>query len=167
MIPGAPPPLAGRPVGQVGIVVPDLDAALPRYAELWGIGPWNCWTMGPAIVKERGFAGGPGEYEMRVALCGKGPQVELVAPVQGPNVYDEWLEERGEGIHHLGFHVDSIDAAMAEMETAGYEPRMWGKGFGAEGDGGFAYYDLLAELGLWVELIEAPAVRHPPELVYL
>jgi methylmalonyl-CoA/ethylmalonyl-CoA epimerase len=43
---------------------------------------------------------------------------------------------------------------------------MWGKGFGAEGDGGFAYYDLLAELGLWVELIEAPAVRHPPERVY-
>jgi hypothetical protein len=31
------------------------------------------------------------------------------------------------------------------------------------GDGGFAYYDLVAELGVVVEFIEVPAVRRPPE----
>jgi methylmalonyl-CoA/ethylmalonyl-CoA epimerase len=166
VIPAAPAAIAGRPIGQVGIVVHDLDDALARYSRLWGIGPWNCWTMGPAIVTERGFGSGPGEYEMRVALCGEGPQVELVEPVRGPNVYDRWLAERGEGMHHVGIHVESIDASMDSMAAAGYEPLQWGKGYGAEGDGGFAYYDLLAELGLYLELIEKPATRHPPERVY-
>jgi len=158
--------IAGRPVAQVGILVRDLDAALERYAESWDLGPWSCWTMGPEIVAEMGYREGPGPFEMRVALCSSAPQLELVESVRGPNIYEEWLAEHGEGLHHLGFHVESIDSGIAAMAAAGQRPAQWGKGYGADGDGGFAYYDLRPLLGVYLELIEVPAVRRPPERVY-
>jgi len=163
---GALAAIAGRPVGQVGILVRDLDEALERYSREWGAGPWRCWTMAPPLVAEMGFDGGSEPFAMRVALWGEGPQVELVESVAGPNIYEEWLAEHGEGLHHLGIHVPSIESAMASMEAAGHRPRQWGRGYGAGGDGGFAYYDLRPLLGVYLELIEVPAERVPPQRIY-
>ncbi len=167
---GALAAIAGRPVGQVGILVRDLDEALERYSREWGIGPWHCWTMASPLVAEMGFDDGAGggcdDFAMRVALCGQGPQVELMESVRGPNLYEEWLAEHGEGLHHLGIHVPSIEVGMAEMAAAGQRPRQWGRGYGAGGDGGFAYYDLRPLLGVYLELIEVPVERVPPERVY-
>jgi len=47
--------IAGRPPGQIGIVVRDLSGALERYTSLWGLSPWNVWTYGPDTVPERGY----------------------------------------------------------------------------------------------------------------
>jgi methylmalonyl-CoA/ethylmalonyl-CoA epimerase len=159
-------PIAGRVVGQVGIVVRDLTVALERYSNVWGLGPWQCWRMDAQMVPERGFRGGEGKYEMRVALYGANPQVELLEPLQGPSIYHEWLDKHEEGLHHLGFHVPSIGDAMNAMSSAGYEAMQWGRGYGAGGDGGFAYYDASALLGLCIELIEVPEQRIAPEFVY-
>jgi len=162
---GALGAIAGRPVGQIGIVVRDLDEALERYGALWGAGPWSCWTMGPELVAEMGVDESREPFSMRVALAGEGPQLELVESLTGPNIYEEWLAEHGEGLHHLGIHVPSIEAGMASMAAAGHRPRQWGRGYGAHGDGGFAYYDLRPVLGVYLELIEVPAERVPAERI--
>jgi catechol 2,3-dioxygenase-like lactoylglutathione lyase family enzyme len=160
------PAFAGRPVGQVGIVVRDLDAALERYTREWGIAPWLCWTYGPETVPDLGYRGGPATYEMRIALCGNGPQVELVQPLQGPSIYHEWLDEHGEGLHHLGVHVPSLAEALDQMAGAGHEPVQWGRGYGERGDGGYAYFDVRPLLGIYLELIEIPKERIDPDSVY-
>lgn len=160
------PAFAGRPVGQVGIIVRDLDSALERYTQEWGIGPWRCWTYGPATVPELGYRGRPGEYEMRIALCGSKPQIELIEPVRGPSIYHEWLDEHGEGLHHLGVYVPSLGEALEEMAGAGHQPVQWGRGYGAEGDGGYAYFDVRLLLGLHLELLELPRRRVEAERVY-
>jgi catechol 2,3-dioxygenase-like lactoylglutathione lyase family enzyme len=116
-----------RSIGQVGILVFDLDAALERYTRRLGLEPWYCLTMGPEIMSDMGYRGRPGQFAMRIALSGVGSQVELVEPIRGPSVYEEWLAEHGEGIHHLGFHVPSIDEAMASMSEAGLHPIEWGR----------------------------------------
>jgi methylmalonyl-CoA/ethylmalonyl-CoA epimerase len=157
------PAFAGRPVGQVGIVVRDLDEALERYTGEWGVGPWRCWTYGPATVPDLGYRGERGEYEMRIALWGESPQVELIEPVRGPSIYHEWLDEHGEGLHHLAVHVESLDEALGEMSASGHEPVQWGRGYGTNGDGGFAYFDTRPLLATYLELIEIPSVRTPPE----
>ena len=54
--------------------------------------------------------------EVRV-LMGR---IELVEPTQRGSSLDRFLEERGEGIHHLCFLVDSLDETCRVMEAAGY-----------------------------------------------
>lgn len=153
------------PPGQVGIVVRDFEAALARYVRVWGVGRWSCYTYGSKILPETTFRGAPGSYEMRIALNSERPQLELIQSTVEPNLYEEWLAEHGEGIHHLGWFVESVKDATREMEAAGYPAVQTGYGTGLDGDGGFAYFDLRAELGVYVEAIEAPARRRTPELV--
>jgi hypothetical protein len=47
----------------------------------------------------------------------------------------------------------------------GVELLRLGRGFGPDGDGGFAYFDTQSRLGVLVEAVELPARRCEPELV--
>ncbi|MBD0282722.1 MAG: VOC family protein [Thermoleophilaceae bacterium] len=158
--------IAGRPPGQIGIVVYDLEAALERYSRLWGLSPWRCWTYGPETVPDLGLRGERAGYEIDIALWGQHPQIELIEPVRGPSIYHEWLEEHGEGLHHIGIYVPDLGAGLDQMARGGHEPVQWGRGYGKHGDGGFAYFDMRALFGIYVELIEIPTVRMPPRRVY-
>jgi methylmalonyl-CoA/ethylmalonyl-CoA epimerase len=158
--------LAGRPVGQVGILVPDLEGALKRYSSLWGLGPWVGYEYGPHTVPQLTYRGEPGRYAMRIALTGSGPQIELIEPLRGPSIYDEWLESRPEGLHHLGIYVDSVEDAIATMAAAGYSVLQSGAGYGVDGDGGYAYFDTERDFGVVLEAIEVPRQRREPDFTW-
>jgi len=158
--------IAGRPPGQIGILVLDLETALERYTRLWGLSPWRCWTYGPDTVPDLGLRGEPAAYEMDIALWGSDPQIELIQPVRGPSIYHEWLEEKGEGLHHIGVFVSDLGAGIDEMSRDGHRPVQWGRGYGEGGDGGFAYFDTRSLFGIYTELIEVPRLRVPPRRVY-
>jgi len=150
---------------QIGIVVEDIDAAMHRYAGMFDCGPWHVYTYGPDIVKEPTFRGAPGRFEMRLALAGSGPQLELIQPLIGPSLYHEWLERHGEGFHHIGMRVPDLGAGIRDMEERGFAVLQSGRGCGLDGDGGFAYLDTYAALGVTLELIEVPARRREPEAI--
>lgn len=106
-------------------------------------------------------------YVMKLALAQVGPtQYELIETVEGPNIYEEHLREKGEGLHHLGYHVDDIDDAIAAMAERGYALLQSGRGFGADGDGAYAYFDTAADLGCIVEAIAPPRAMPAPERTY-
>jgi methylmalonyl-CoA/ethylmalonyl-CoA epimerase len=159
------PFLDERPVDQVGIVVRDLDAAVERYSARCG-GPWRAYTYGPGTVPTMTFRGGPGAYTVRIALNALRPQLELLQPVAGRSIYQEWLDEHGEGLHHVGIWVDKLAEAVAAMEVRGFELLQSGAGYGLDGDGGYAYFDTRADLGMIVEAIEVPRRRRGPERVW-
>ena len=103
---------------------------------------------------------------MRLALAGAGPQIELIEPLTGPSLYHEWLDEHGEGLHHIGMRVPDLQAGIRDMAERGWDVLQSGRGYGLDGDGGFAYLDTTAEdLGVILELIEVPARRREPEAV--
>jgi methylmalonyl-CoA/ethylmalonyl-CoA epimerase len=163
---GALDMLGGRPVGQVGIIVRDLDRALERYSSLWGLGPWAGYLYGPATVPTLTYRGGPGRYSMRIALTGQSPQVELLEPLEGPSIYHEWLETRPEGLHHVGVYVESLPSALETMEAAGYDLLQSGSGYGLDGDGGYAYFDTVRDFGIIVEALEVPRRRRKPDFTW-
>jgi glyoxalase/bleomycin resistance protein/dioxygenase superfamily protein len=68
------------------------------------------------------------------ALNDRGPQFELVEPLAGPSIHANWLAERGEGFHHLGYVVDSVERVTGEMEAAGHPAIARIHSFGASGD---------------------------------
>jgi methylmalonyl-CoA/ethylmalonyl-CoA epimerase len=160
-----PFPLAG--VHQVGIVVRDLDRAMARYWTNFGIGPWRVYTYAAPLVREMTYRGRRQDFSMRIALTQAGPTiVELIESLEGPNIYEEFLREHGEGIHHVMSIVDDFDAAVEGMVAAGYPVLQSGRGFGADGSGGYAYFDTVADLALLLEVVEIPKVRVTPDLVY-
>jgi len=158
-----------RPFGridQIGIVVRDLDAALPRYDAAMGGAPWRGWTYGPELLVAQEYRGRASAFEMRIALSSSTPQIELIQPLRGPSLYHEWLEDHGDGFHHVGTWVPDLAAATERMRGHGFELLQLGRGFGLDGDGGFAYFDAADPLGTILELIEVPARRREPQRVW-
>jgi methylmalonyl-CoA epimerase len=45
--------------------------------------------------------------------------LELIEPVGNDNFVALFLEKRGEGVHHICFEVDDIDAALARLKEHG------------------------------------------------
>lgn len=154
-------------VDQVCVVVRNLHRAMEQYHRLLGVGPWRVYTFGAPRVKQMTYRGQPADFRMNVALtqCGA-VQLELIEPLQGPTIYHEMLERHGEGIHHFGVWVPSLDEAVAQARAAGFEVIQSGRGYGVQGDGGFAYLGTEETLGAIFELIEVPSERYPPDEVY-
>lgn len=112
------------PVSQVGIVVRDIEKTAAFYYSTFGIGPF-------AIVPEVKFEGvilrgSPTNAKIKVAFAQSGPlQIELIQPLEGENIYTEFLDTKGEGLHHLGFQVDDFDSMLAQFKSKGIEPVFW------------------------------------------
>ena len=154
------------PFKQCAVVVEDLDEAVRRWAEYLHIGPWTAYRLEPPRLKDMVYHGAEVEFSLRHALAWQGEvQFELVQPLDGPSIFADHLLEHGEGLHHVGKYVSDHRGAVAEAERTGFVPLQSARGFGAEGDGAFAYFQRPG-VAMIVELIEAPRVRIEPEFVY-
>lgn len=149
-------------VGQLGIVVPDIAAAVDQYGRMFGIDDWQRYTYDASFVPQLRYRDSGATFSMHVALGDADPQIELIEPLTGPSVYHEYLEHNAPGLHHLGVFVPSLDAAIATMKQHGYDLIQLGRGYGLDGDGGFAYFDTVHDHHTVIEAIERPRRRRPP-----
>ena len=153
-------------IGQVAFIVRDLERAMATWAGL-AIAPWRIYTFGPERLSRMTVRGREQPHVVRLALCSVGPTTyELIEPLHGPSIYAEHLERCGEGLHHLGYYVDDIDAAEAAMAERGYEVLQAGHGFGVDGDGAYAYFDTTRDFGCILEAIVGPRRMPEPERIY-
>jgi glyoxalase/bleomycin resistance protein/dioxygenase superfamily protein len=150
------PSLEGLAPFQIAFVVPDLERAVRQFDARLAAGPWRGWIFGPQ-GQGREYRGEPAEWSLKLVLNDRSPQFELVEPMTGPSIHADWLAERGEGFHHLGYVVTSVAQTTAEMEAAGHRAIARVHSFGAAGDGVAAYYDTADALGFLVEAVEPPA----------
>jgi len=136
------------PVHQLGYVVSDIEKTCRYYESTLGIGPFSeviDVDMDGAILRGR-----PVKTKIKVAFVQSGAvQIELIQPVMGENVYTEFLAGKGEGIHHLAFLVDDMDAAKAQFAKKGLTPVFY-RDMGVME---FAYYDTSGVGGLMTELL--------------
>ena len=151
---------------QFALVVEDLDESVRRWHRHLGIGPWTAWRLGPGILQDMTYHGEPASFEFRHALAWQGDvQFEVVQPVSGPSIFADHLERHGPGLHHVGKFVTDHPAAVQALLADGFTPLQSARGYGAEGDGAFAYFELPG-LDFIVELIEPPRVRIEPAFIY-
>lgn len=160
---GLPRFLHGRKPLQVAILVEDLAESIATWSQFADAADWLVYSYHAGNTRDLTYRGRPGEFEVRLAFAGSSPQIELVQPVSGPSIYTDWIQARGYGMHHLGYYVDSIHEAIREMRADGLEPVQSAFGYGVDGDGGFAYYELPGLSDVVVELIEVPSRRRPSE----
>ena len=147
---------------QVGIAVRDLEKSMEHYRNVFGIEPWETRDAGPSMISDMMYGGRPVKrpFRFRVALAMVGPmQLELIQPLEGELIYNDFLKEHGEGLHHLGHvKVQNLDDAVQALEKAGFPCTQRGH----VGGGGFAYMDTVKALGFILELIELPKKVHAP-----
>jgi 4-hydroxyphenylpyruvate dioxygenase-like putative hemolysin len=162
-----PPGLPVTGIAQVALVVKDLDQAVKNWFHVLGVGPWHFYTYGKPLVKRMTRHGKPAEYRMRVALANVGPlRIELIEILEGDTVYQEFVDQHGYGVHHLGILVDDMAAALAQAQAAGFEMTQDGAGFGPDDDGHYAYLSTEQAIGTTLEFIQRPKRRNPPEKIY-
>lgn len=106
-------------LGQVGIVVRDIDTTIEYYQGVFGIGPWAVFEGEPESCVERGQ---PNTFRGKMAMAQAGPvQIELIQILEGKTLHSDFLGERDEGLHHLGFFVRDIDERLRAAKEAGIE----------------------------------------------
>jgi hypothetical protein len=101
-------------ISQIGVVVKDLEKTMRMYHELLGWGPWNVYEHVAPTLHDTHLHGKPAKYSM---LCAEtmvdGMGYELIQPLEGPNIYAEWLEEHGEGVHHIAIMKHTVEESDA------------------------------------------------------
>jgi len=106
-----------RQLHHVCVIVRNLDATVAYYESL-GVGPWHDYpSLEPyeLEVKDR-----KGYLNLRYRYANLDNfQLQLCEPGEGDTPQRRFLEERGEGVFHLGFAVADLDAADREGVSLG------------------------------------------------
>lgn len=105
-------------ISQIAVVVSDLDASMKAYHDLLGWGPWNVYEHVPPKLHSTHVRGKPVEFSMLGAETDvDGLGFELVQPLSGPTIYQEFLDAHGEGVQHIAVMKHS------QQESDGFRER--------------------------------------------
>ena len=126
-------------INQVGTVVKDIPMVVKSYWNILGISPWIIYPWEGPHVYNRRYHEKPAWAREKIALAQfENVQLELVQPIEGDCIYQDFIEERGEGLHHLQFLVDEVDEAVEIFAKEGF-PCLQRASVGDTG--AFAYLD--------------------------
>ncbi len=103
-------------IEHIGIAVKDLDSANEVYSKLLGVEPYKSEGVESEGVMTSFFQTGVNK-------------IELLAATNSDSAIAKFIEKKGEGIHHIAFHVDDIYAEMDRLRKEGFvllneEPKM-------------------------------------------
>ena len=97
-----------KKVHHVGVVVRDMEQAMGFYRDLLGLRVHKLET-----IQEQG---------VKAALLTLGDsEIELLEPVVPDTGVARYLERKGEGLHHVCFEVDDVEADLAALKQRGTE----------------------------------------------
>ena len=145
------PVIPSKKVTQVGIIVKDIDKARIAWAALLGVKPPLSSVAEGHSSRPTLFMGSPSDAKAKLAFFSmENLQIELIQPLGGKSTWQEFLDNNGEGIHHIAFQVKDINGKEKEFRTINM-PTLQSGGW----DGGaYSYIDGSKEIGCILELLE-------------
>jgi methylmalonyl-CoA/ethylmalonyl-CoA epimerase len=107
-------------IHHVAIAVEDLDDAIAGYESLY-----NITAVSRETVEDQGVS------EAMIAIGGS--YIQLLEPLTAESPVGRFLNQNGEGMHHIAFAVNNIENALAHLRSTGAklideEPRIGGGG---------------------------------------
>lgn len=127
-------------VDQIGIVVKDLEKTLKFCERIFGVKSFS------TMERDLGYA------KLKTGFFWLGNvQIELIQVVEGKTLHSKFLEEKGEGIHHLAVFVKDIEKELDNLKKKGIEVLERGEVLGVAK---YAYLDTEKTLGFILELIQ-------------
>ena len=138
-------------LAQVAIVVRDIESAEKRWASALQVGLPDTIVTQPGEEVRMSFSGRPSNAQCKLAFFDLGGvQLELIEPLGGDSTWQEVLDRRGEGVHHVAFWTEDMAASARDLRGRGVNLVQRGD----MGEGQYAYFDGEKELGCVVELLE-------------
>ena len=95
-------------IDHVGIACHSLEAAIDRYTGVFGL-----------AVVSRETNTGQGVREAMLATSSGSSYVQLLEPLGPDTPVGKFLARRGEGMHHVGYAVADVQAALTEIGATG------------------------------------------------
>lgn len=93
-------------INHIGIAVKDLDASKERYSTLFGIKNFHEETVETQKVRIASFSL-------------NGILIELTAALSDDSPIAQFINKRGEGIHHIAFTSDAITEDLSHAQEYG------------------------------------------------
>lgn len=146
--------LGNHVITQIGLVVRDIEKTSQAFSELFGIEKPDWFETDGYDQAQTEYRGQPSEGRAKLAFFDMGSlQLELIEPVSGPSTWQEHLDERGEGVHHIAFVIRGMQDKIQFMAEHGAQLLQRGEYTG----GRYAYFDTMDTLKVIVELLENDA----------
>lgn len=96
-----------RKIEHIGIAVKSLDNANDLFAKLFGQSHYKIEDVLTEGVKTSFFQVGPNKIELLEATNPESPIAKFI-------------EKKGEGIHHIAFDVEDIEAEIQRLKAEGF-----------------------------------------------
>ena len=93
-------------IEHIGIAVKDLQVSIPLFEKLLNT---PCYKKESVETEQ---------VETAFFQCGQS-KIELVASASNENAISKFIDKRGEGIHHIAFQVENLEAEMQRLHAAG------------------------------------------------
>ncbi len=94
-------------IEHIGIAVKDLTVSIPLFEKLLQTGCYKTETVAQELVRTAFFRQGESK-------------IELLESMSEDGVVAQFINKRGEGMHHIAFAVDDIYAEMERLKEAGF-----------------------------------------------
>lgn len=94
-------------VEHIGIAVKDLSVSIPLFEKLLNTPCYKQETVASENVITAFFQNGPNK-------------IELLQSSDPEGVIAKFIEKKGEGMHHIAFAVDDIEAEMKRLQNEGF-----------------------------------------------
>jgi methylmalonyl-CoA epimerase len=142
-------------ITQVGFIVKDIEETKKKWAAFFGISAPPTIQAGDYEITQTQYKGEAApRAKCLMAFFDAGPnlQLELIQPNGEKSTWQDFLDEKGEGIHHIAFHVKDMDKVLNDCKEAGLECVQRGKYGDASGE--YAYLDSTGDYKCIIELLE-------------
>jgi methylmalonyl-CoA/ethylmalonyl-CoA epimerase len=137
---------------QIALVVKDINKTIDAYCRVLGL-PRPGVMITDAENANGMYRGEPTNAQAKLAFFNLGSvTLELIEPLPGGggSVWQEVLDEKGEGVHHIAFNIEGTDRVTEYL--AGHDIPVIQQG---DYTGGmYTYVDSEPVLGVMLELLE-------------
>ena len=144
--------LATSTVTQIGIIVKDIETTAKKYAEFLGLPVPPIFETGELHESQATYNGKPCPARAKLAFLkvGETLDIELIQPDGQPSTWQEFLDTKGEGVHHIAFGIKDTAGKTKKLAELGMPLVQKGEYEG----GRYAYFDAIKDLKLIIETLE-------------
>lgn len=151
-------------ISQICVVSFDLERTVREYQRRLGWNDWSVFEYTAPLLHDTYLRGVPTEYEMIAAeTTVNGLGFEVIQPTKGASIYQEFLDEKGEGVHHLAVMkhtAEDSDAVLRDIDA----PKLMGGSIGSSIE--FYYLDTEIPLKVVIESGTGHAIDlHPTRYI--
>jgi len=141
-----------RELVHVCIVVRDVEKTARVFAEMFGVGPFRIRVVHSPASRAT-VHGTPTEYTLKFGHAKLGSVgLELVQPLEGRTIYQEFLDKHGEGLHHIGVPTPvPFETELQKWQSLGISPLQTNRM--EDHEEGWAYMDTQQLVGAILEIL--------------